>query len=64
VVPDAPGAAVGTLYRHVATARRYDARLLSGKFLYASQNGLLTNRIVDGVVHFKVTPFARNGYPR
>jgi hypothetical protein len=63
VVPDAPGAGVGTLYRHVATARRYNARLLSSNFVYVSRNGLLTNRIVDGVVHFKVTPFAKNGYP-
>ena len=63
MVPDPPGAAVGALYRHVATARRYGASLLSSNFLYVSRNGLLTNRIVDGVVHFKVTPFAWNGYP-
>jgi len=63
VLPEAPGAGVGTLYRHVATARRYNASLLSSNFLYVSQNNLLTNRIVDGVVHFKVTPFAKNGYP-
>ena len=23
----------------------------------------MTNRIVDGIVHFRVTPCARNGYP-
>jgi hypothetical protein len=63
VVPDSPGAAVGTLFRYVEQRRGYGARLLSSNFLYFSRNGLLTNRIVDGVVHFKVTPFAKNGYP-
>ena len=63
VVPDAPGAGVGSLYRHVANARGYNVGLLSSNFLYVSRNGPLTNRVVDGVVHFKITPFAKNGFP-
>jgi hypothetical protein len=63
VLPTSPGAAVGTLYRYSANARRFDARLLSSNFLYVARNGFVTNRVVDGVVHFKITPFAKNGYP-
>lgn len=63
VVPDRPGSPVGTLYRHQGQARRYFVQGLSSNFLTAAYSGRITNRVVDGVVHFKVTPYAPNGFP-
>lgn len=63
VVPDRPGSPVGTLYRHQGQARRYFVRLLSSNFLAAAYSGRVTNRVVDGVVHLKLTPYAQNGFP-
>ena len=67
VLPDAPGAMTGSLYRFCMTnSPRYLPNLLSGMFRDEVNNSnFRTNltRIADGVVHLKLRAFAANGFP-
>lgn len=65
VIPDRQGSPVGTLYRYqsLRPARRYFVPRLASDYLQTLYAGLVTNRVVDGVVHLKVTPYALNGFP-
>jgi hypothetical protein len=63
VVPDSPGAGVGTLYRYIADAHGFEASLLSGAFQRALARNFVTNAIADGIVHFRVRAFDINGWP-
>jgi hypothetical protein len=72
VLQDA-GPHVGTLYRFFQRFSRYDAWNAASNFLaaadYAARTSLSglpvtnVNRLADGVIHFRVEPFATNGFP-
>lgn len=60
VVPDFPGAGVGTLYRYQSNnVARTRLPLLLNTFLTRPA----TNSVAKGIVDFKITPIAANGFP-
>jgi hypothetical protein len=59
VVPDAPGASVGTLYRFTITNAR-SAPITTAGTIFA--NLATASRVADGVVHLRVRAFATNGF--
>jgi len=73
VLPDYANAGVGTLYRFSVSTNGYWVNQMSSNFLYGiriaaaslGQGRPVTNlnRMLDGVVHFRVRAFATNGYP-
>ena len=71
VLPEDPNGIVGSLYRFYRTnTPRVGLLSLSGNFLGVSRAALATigqpvtnmSRIADGVVHFRVKAYARNGF--
>ncbi len=62
VVPDSPGAGVGTLYRYIADARGPEVQLLSATFQRALALGDVTNAIADGIVDLRLRAFDPNGW--
>jgi len=68
VVADYPGgtanSGVGTLYRFTKTGRSSDVGNLWSTFANTSvTNPQYFSRVADGVVHFRVKPYATNGFP-
>lgn len=61
VLPPYGNAGVGALYRHVTSARGWNASLLSSNFFHALRNGLVTNRVADGIVHLRLIPYDVKG---
>jgi len=69
VIPDDANGVVGTLYRYVTNLSVYEAPSLTryftnGNYNFANQNVFVSsNKIADGIVHFRVRAFATNGFP-
>jgi hypothetical protein len=59
VVPDTPGASVGTLYRFAVTNAR-SAPVMAAGIVFS--NLAKASRIADGVVHLRARAFATNGF--
>jgi len=59
-----PNSGVGTLYRFTTTGRTTDVGNMWSKFANTPvTNTQYFSRIADGVVHFRVKPYATNGFP-
>jgi hypothetical protein len=61
VISDYQNAGVGTLYRFSTNHIRAQTPQLLTDFINAPLTNL--NRVVDGIVHFRVRAFATNGFP-
>jgi type II secretory pathway pseudopilin PulG len=61
VISDYTNAGVGTLYRFSTNRARAQTPLLFTDYINAPLARL--NRVVDGIVHFRVRAFATNGFP-
>ncbi len=65
VIPDSPNAGVGKLYRYFTSVhnnRRDLLPLLSSNFIRAPFQAGLTEQIADGIVHFRMKAFDREGH--